>query len=1685
MPINNFLMMEEDPNTTVAGGVSLLKSAIALSPVAAGIWYGQRKLAANEALNTSISRASPIQALGKAQGALARRTVEKQNARAAKVAEKLRAGLSNSNELKEIFNKVEEHKALLHTLSITLEDPANGLEASAVGSLKNQIDKLLSEGTPESVEEFAERTVKSLLESSSPETLQKWQSNLNEFRKISGQLETPDFTIPQGGVAYNAIDFASFGSEKKMPAWQRRAMKLKEIFDKNPNYQLEVFQFEDGGKVFQQAQVSRRGRHVVSIPLHSGHNFFKSGQDFNTTYTMPNAALNMEGAYKFARSKNLPPNLLNMEELRKSGYLQSYPDYLISWLRKNTKNGHIDIDAFKTEMGLAIEGVERQAMSTGYMGRHMRRQATQSARAVYGHSFGRIDPKERMEFVSRIAMSRELEGGATGAKRLIKGIGANARAVIGIRQGSGFSVLQKRYGAFAVDRSQLPVTYRESQMLGRSSISIDPVEQIGSSKIGGVANYASMDDAELIKRYSQGGKVTDLDILRGRAIADFTQGIGSHVSGGLNKLVVMDFKSKGMLSRTFANSGQAVTGVSHRIVSPVQFSVLDPQHHKHAASSTLKKAVTGKVKLTRADLKNRVYMGQTGSGTSKYLTLTPDVESLNIELDRTGESYGKRMLYFRGEKVRNMRYLKLFSFGFKGNVQDVGEKGIDALYEKDVRLRDLEESLGKSGISGVRYKAMYASSDMASKGSFFFVHQIASIAKMFGIKTEELRDVAEDLFNNKKGRLGTTGSEVYAEAATLLMKKKGVSPEVIGMTLAGMWHGPEGKTNKETRVKIANMIKTEFDKPAQSAILRSMERGLVVYNETAAIGPSAGDWGKSQAGVERRFAQTVFDRLRQLGVQDTRAANVVARMYSKKIDFGKHYKLAEQMMALGRSAMGQRNILDAATEKNARVISWKDLQEELIDEENLEKILRKEKNGAIIDFSDADSKIKEAVKEAIGSDSIYLPGKAAFEASSGTTMKVAGGQSLEVSSAYGQLVKGLGGKLQEHSVIGGEDLAKSLKSWRSSAIELFTGAMNALSRGKLKGTSSPHSSQYNLDTSADLTKSQSRAIKRVFKGTSGTSIFGDTNWFLSEIFNRKASGEQVTDLAEEARMFFTGMESYDGKTVKSMVGSGLTYLSGRHPYISSGNLFLTQIFRDVREVASLGGEDRFFQSKEMQDMLGFLEKDFRFLKSFEEVSKLSIEKQREFFKHFVSKISAFTSGEGGGIMNVPRVSVGGLDVGVATQAYLDMDGDTIQTISIGKQDRKFIREALVSHNKNEVLLGQEFRSRVFKARLGDSIKTGLNEYGKELGIVKGSEKAVHDMMKEININQATGPLDVKLRPYHEGLLAYEPDLVKRRAYSDVLGALEENVLLKAKKIPVFVDIAGELQTVLDNMLTAPSEQSRDALNSLLKEKIFKNQDDVVVRQLKVGSDEDKAIGKMVERATAQGELRFNIDDFTNTLFEVARRTEAAGGYLPGTVTGMQYAFESDPDRAFMLMLDDANMEAAALRGFSGNSPQNTAASLSVAIDNVANNFTKLDRRLTPALAAGAGASMLLMGILGGPDYSSEPLVAPGEYVSPTVQNAISEGSLFQNKDPEIDPDTFGLRPAPNYDMLNTPIVQNNNYINKPNSYQIRGTINNGVGSRNTMHYLDSIAGGFSGSFRINDTRRPITSSYVDRLMGEY
>ena len=54
MTTDRFSQMEDDANTTVQGGVGLLKTVVGLSPVAAGIWFGQRKLTSNEAVKQAV-----------------------------------------------------------------------------------------------------------------------------------------------------------------------------------------------------------------------------------------------------------------------------------------------------------------------------------------------------------------------------------------------------------------------------------------------------------------------------------------------------------------------------------------------------------------------------------------------------------------------------------------------------------------------------------------------------------------------------------------------------------------------------------------------------------------------------------------------------------------------------------------------------------------------------------------------------------------------------------------------------------------------------------------------------------------------------------------------------------------------------------------------------------------------------------------------------------------------------------------------------------------------------------------------------------------------------------------------------------------------------------------------------------------------------------------------------------------------------------------------------------------------------------------------------------------------------------------------------------------------------------------------------------------------------------------------
>lgn len=1693
MATKSFNNMEENASTTVSSGVSLLKNVVGLSPVAAGVWYGQRSLKANEAVNNPLSRATPSQAIGKAQGLAARRAMRSRNNRATQVVDKLRQGLGASDELRGVISKISEHNALLQSLSTTLENPASGLDTTAVQSLKSEIDRLLGGATPDSVEEFAERVTRSLVNSATPETLMKWEEDLSEFRKISTQLETPNFSIPKTGMSFNPMDVGNVRSRVKAgtaASWEKRFGRLEGALPQG--HQAKLFSFTEGGVSFKQAQVfNERGRWVASVGLSDtsgkgANQLIRSGESFNTLYAAPRYAMDVSKVDAYARQRGMNASKLSVQGLEQAKLLVGWNDHVINEIGRRSAGGRkMDWGGFRTELAQGMQGVNRAAMSDGGFGRHVRNQAVNAMNSIYGFGFGSMDRQTGMRFVSELAQGQGMDPGAAGAKRLMTGFGNDRRSTIGLARGSGFNQLQKRYGGFAVDRRSLPITARESQILGRGSMSLDPLKKVGSMFTGGIGHT-------------------------GVNSASLAHGWGGMTSGGVNNMMVIDFSKKGFIQTELADTGAAITGRSRMVAKPVEYSVMDPRKHGYAASSTVKKILHGNGKFSASDLAQDLYLGET-SGGRKYMPRDPHAVALKLSLDRTGSSAGKEMIYFRGRMIRKMDYVKLFSMSFKGNLENIGNSGIDRLFEQDARLGKMQSALAAQGITGTMYDAAYAGSDMFGKGSFSFTHQIAGSARMFGVDHGALKTRAEAI-NSVGSTLGKGAHASYAQAAFELMSQTKGKGSAIGMTLAGVFHGAEGGGEAKyglNQKSLLGMIQgSSMAEGDKKNAIAAMKRGLVSFVDTAQVGPSVGDWGAARVGLESRFAKTAYERMRQIGMSEVGASNAVAGIYTKKLGFGKHYAMAEQLMNLGRSVTGQRGVVDAVTERGATRMSYSNMAKTLsegTDSGQLNDFLRKQKNGLVLDFADAPSHINRAVKDVFGMDSLFLPGTAAYDASTGTNIKQAGGASIDIASAYGQMIKGLQGKLESHNITGGDALRDSLRGWRTEAVGLLSQSVAGLAKGKLQGSSSPRISQISLTGGIGMSDEAVRASQRLFRGTGGSMLFADATMMLSELHGQKGAGATVKNLGESARMFFTGLEHAGGN---KQLGSGLIRMGGRHPFISAGNAFVSQVFRDIRETSQYGKDgDAFFKKAAsaqwevpgaggtsrtvtgaayMKELFGQDIKSFRDIAVLSDSSRKGMSSSKQFFESMMHNISQFTGGQGGGKLTFPRMLVDGFgDIGLAPQAYADMDGDSGLSMTFDAKTSAQVRKLLRQHNKNPSKIAAELQGRVLKGQLGSRIKEGMIAYGETLPGVSGSKELIRqDIMKEMGIAQSTGQLDVRLRPMHDALLNMGGDINRQRMNRDLLGALEENVLLKAKKLKMYAPLAEELGTAMQGLMANPGQETGDVLRDVLKNKIFRGQSEAFsIGQMTGGSGR---MGKWISQATAGHTTNFNLDSAIDDMVKAAIGAGQRGDGISGTAGSMAHAIEKNPFAAFADLLSGIHMESAALRAASG-SPQTTATGvMGKGLGQLTSLLGKVDRRMTVPIAIGAAASMLALGAVGAPAYASESLSMPGEHTSPQVQQAIAQGGLFQSQGGRVSPEQLGGRPSSDHGMLDRPINSGSTYMERPSSYNIYGKVPNGAGISSAAGYIGAMTGSrATGSIKINDTRRPITRSYVDRLMGEY
>lgn len=1662
----------DSASTDISRGASLLKTIVGLSPVAAGVWEAQRRLKANEAIRSPMMGSTPNQVLGKNIGANARRVQRSRNDRAAAAVEELKKGLANSSELNSVVSKLEEHNALLHTLSITLDDPSMGLDATAVQSLKSQIDSAMANASADDVKTLSDKVVKTLLDTGSPESILKFNENLGEFRGLSAQLEVPDFSIPKSGQSMNPISLGSLRGKGK--GFERAASRLARLEESLPQgMSVQVFHHREMGHDFVQANLLFNGRYQATVPLKlGGGTYFRSGESGNTLYGAPRKSVNISGFERFASANDM--SSMDIGKLQKKGVVRDYEDMALDEALKSFKSDDIGMRNYRQAIEEPLIAVDRIASQDSVLGRHVRAQIETQTNVVYGHGFSGLSSNRAINAVSTLARVPGLDAGAAGPKRLITGHGAGKRAMIGMVRGGTMGFLQDTYGS-AVNRTTLPITARESQTLGRPSMFVDPVQKIGAGYIGGVGYH----------------------------------GVGSNVgwsggvTGGMNKFVVMDFSAEGTISKALSGQGLAYTASTHKVVKPGGYGILnplaagnalDPQGHSLASSSLLNEVMNkGSVTLSAEQLRSGQYVGQTSSG-AKMASSDPRATSKTVRFDRAGRSYGKQMIYLSEETTREMSYVKGFGLTVKSNIDTVGQKRIDLMHKADPRLADLERDLEKVGISGYRSHAIYSSSEMLKKGSALFTHQIASSAAMLGLPTAELRELAE----SGSSRFGKAAHGRWAEAAFKELARRGVGGGALGSMLAGVYHGAEGKGVKghglnqdvlEQMVRSSGLGNTD-----QEDAIRAMKRGVVGYIETITAGPSAGDWGQGRAGAEMRFGKTALEALRASGIDTDKSASIVSNIYKSKVGLGSHFSMAEQLTGMVKSITGQSGALDAIDQRDVPNIKWGDLKEAIGTGSNnmdLVSFLRNQEQGINIDFSDAPAHFRRALQEVGGTSSVFLPGSPAFSAEPGTTIKQAGGADASVEAAYGQTVKGLESIMDRYGK-SGDGLRESLSTWRDGVLDMYSRVLSGLGAGKLSGSSSPRIRTVDITSDTSYARPQMRRMTEIVKRTKATAIFGDTTFFLSELFNRTKSGANKTSV-REAEMFFTGM----GGDVDP--SSGLMRMAGRDPTMSSGNAFIAQVFRNPTEVSSLGGVDEFFANVKASGltvggkhltgaklMEEFFQKD---IASFEDMASNN-KGRRRFFESLINNLSSFTSGQGGGVMTVPRIMTSEGDVGLAPSAFADADGDTLKVVSFSPEDSKSVRSAVASMTAADV--GAELQYRTMMDKFGSGIKKGLVSYGEAQGVdLSVSEMEQENILKELGTSQQTGALDTRLRPLHEALENYGDGSHTQRAYRNFLGALEEHTILKAKHMKRFSPVADMVGRAAESLANRPSADTREALFDVLSNVVFHNQSgEFTTGEISAipGSRGESSLGKFLENTTKGSSTSVSVRGIVDELYRVSTIASSEKTNVHTTQGRLSRSFSEDPARAILNLETSRYTEAAALMEFSADSMPKAVAPLSSAIDKAGDFFSKLDRRIAAPLAVGAGAAMLALGAIGAPAYSSTPLTGAGEVVGAGLQQQIAQGNLFRSPDPSVAPEALQPRPAPDYGMLNRPINVGSTHLERPSSYSIRGELQDPSGLQSAVGYINRLtggAGGAAGSIRLNDTRRPITRSYVDRLMGEY
>lgn len=1661
------------------GGISgLFRTAIGLTPIALGAYVGIKNVHQNEGLNNPLKtvKQNTSQVLGREIGVQARRKRKDLAKAALDMREEISKAVRDKGVVNQLTQRLRDHTTLAHTLSVTIEDPALGLNTTQVQALKDKLRSLASSAEPD--EEFVRRTIDTIVETASDEGILKFRQNLETYSKLSSKIVPINHEVLKRGQSYTTIDSARTARERIMGSSLSGADKeaASGLVDQvlghfGKDSKVRFAHMQEGGIDAFYAQIYRGDRWQGNIALNPTGTF-RQGQTFNTLYATPRGGIDARQALNFLQGipsrkrpdMTLKGALIGQGAMYGFGQLQMriWEDDTLTFAEKRAK-----LASYMQVVPRASQVHFPPGSPLANMSRHIRFQ-TQSQQNVYQlmeiGSLGDQGP----ELVARLS-AMEHEGFTVNRKGMISGFGDDRQAFVGVAGGSG-SVFENWQRTYGMTREHLPITAREFQIAGRTDMFTNPIRR---HEVGG---------RSLI--FGGLGRLSDKEMMNQSA------GLGRFASGALSAMAIIQFDDGSDAYRAMSGQGQGIATMAFDVAKPTDLSVFTPE--TGTTSVHLKRILESRGTPVRFDWKDHqdgIYLGEDASGPRILRPMQGETEVF-IQLDRHSETHGKAMEHLTVIRRRKQDVAaKLFS----GSAKGMAVVGTEELVRQNLREHALVVDKVVKGVGLDLQNAIMFTDDYFSKGTGTIARASALMAETWGgISVDSVRREAErlQLSAASLGKSGGRNNPIelalrYSLASASLLAKTNAPRQAAGMALVGIHkrldkYVSDPKQKAAIRQEIFSVLKTLG--PDAEEGFRS---GIMMYREAFVSGTGVGDWGKGRGSFEPRMAKGLMSNLMQAGVSVESASKLIAGIYKRSVGMTNKLEFASSLLRMSTSVRGTQSMSEIRKLQGMKTLSYQDLLDlhTTDSRDGLINLARSQEHGVLIDTSDAPDHVKHAIRQTTRSGEIVVPGRQAFESTKGVLLKQSGNQSIELGGAYEKLLRGLSGTLTEMSQMT-EGGAEKYSAWAGQLDKLTGDVFTNITRGKVAGSAYYTSLHNTTNFLGILNQRQQSKFRQLARQTALSGEFVSSEGFLSQLLDMRDEGRfDRKHLAKQMETFFTEMEFSKAQSGKARTSRGILGVTLRNPALSPSNVWLTQTFRDLREVSALGGQDAVFQRiKETEVGRQMLTEAFgadaaQGIRSFQDMLPDKHRTARKkFFHSFVRNLEHFTSGEGGGIATTMRELIFGQDLGAGAGSYLDQDGDQVLKILFDAKQSSIIKGKYNDINSVE--------ARLFMNEITTQVGEGISNYG--AGIQKTLSGTAEDVLKEVGLDIGTGKLDVALRPIHDAAFDYSPGSRESAQLRGFLGAVQELAIIKAKKLPAYTKLPDILVGAFSHAMQTGDMSELDMVikKDLLAGTALGRGEQITIDLAEMarrqGGDQAADI------ATSLGlghRTTFNIDDMLRHTGNLIREARSRGTHHSMTAGQIASRLKKTPDSVIDALATGTDINSSVLRGYEGDTLESVAASTRRTITSVKDSMAKFDRRLMGPLSLGfvgaVGASMLV----GQQGYGPTPITVPGEVQSTRVNQAMSQGNLFSFDDRTAQVSQEDHKTA-EMALLDRQINTGTTYVQHPNAYQVRGEMYSGHGMMSLNTYMNN-AGLGSGQINIRDHRRPITSSYVDRLMGEY